>query len=88
MDKWKLLTDYEKGQIDTLKMEVHSNRSIGRLQKRSEYCIQCYFKNIGNSRVSQKRGPKNMLSETTKKRIQREASNNSISVVKLKTSWT
>ena len=52
MDKKKLLTDYEKCQIDILKMEGHS-----RLLKRSKYCIRRYFKNIGNSMVSQKRDP-------------------------------
>jgi len=84
MDKRKLLTEYEKGQIDTLKLEGHSNRAIGRLLKRSEYCIRHYLNNVANPRVSQKRGPKKKLSDTSKRRIQREASNNSISVAKLK----
>ena len=84
MDKRKLLTAYEKGQIDLLTMDGLSKRCIGRLLKRSEYCIGRFFKNIRNSEVLQKRGTKNKLYKTSKRRIRREASNNSILVAKVK----
>lgn len=78
----KRMSEKEKGMIEAYKDQGKSFRWIGKKIGRHESSIRYYINNVG--RTKQKRGPKQKLSEGTKRLIIRNASNKSISISKIK----
>lgn len=82
MSKTPRLTEKEKGLIEAYKEEGNSNCWIANKIGRNESTIRYYFKNKRKER--KKRGPKPKLSNATKRRIIRKASNKVTSLTKIK----
>lgn len=78
----KRMSEKEKGMIEAYKDQGKSFRWIGKKIGRHESSIRYYINNVG--RTKQKRGPKQKLSEGTRRLIIRNASNKSNSISKIK----
>lgn len=78
------LSDYEKGKVDAMKCEGHSNRQIAREIGRAHGSINRYFRNKEMNPPKRKRGRKPTLSPATRRRILKEVRKEGVTIKKIK----
>lgn len=84
MPKGALLTEFEKGKITALKDQRKSMREIAAAIKRSKTVVCNYLQQKENYGQNRFHGRKSKVTPRTKRKILREASNNSVSCNEIK----
>lgn len=80
----RYLTDFEKGQIISLKNENKGVRQIAKSLNRDPGSISRYLNNISSHKIKKKRGRKEILKPREKRRIFRELAKTGASIKKVK----
>lgn len=84
MSKGKRLTAYERGKIDGLRSKNMSHAAIAKKIKRSQNVVSNYLRMGQKYGFKGKKGRKPSLSDSTKRQINRIASNKSITAAQIK----
>ena len=82
--KSRYLTEFEKGQISSLKTQGKGVRQIARELNRNPSSITRYLNNINTNKIQKNRGRKDVLKPREKRRIFRELSKSGASVKKVR----
>ncbi|OAF65194.1 hypothetical protein A3Q56_07036, partial [Intoshia linei] len=82
MSKEKYLNEREKGIIDYMIKEGHSQLKIGITLARSRKCIQTYLNNRSSKKLNNKIGRLKTLSPSDRRLLLREASNSRLSATR------